>query len=125
VTKGPQAFRTISEAADLVGVGQHVLRFWESRFSFIRPVKCAGGRRFYRPRDLVLLSEIRRLLRDEGHTIKSVQQLYRQGGLGRSSAREELAPGEAPDLARRRLEATLRELNLARARLQAAIDRPA
>ena len=83
MTKGPEAFRTISEAADAVGVGPHVLRFWETRFSFIRPLKRAGGRRFYRPRDVVLLCEVRRLLHDEGYSIRSVQKLYREGGLKR------------------------------------------
>jgi DNA-binding transcriptional MerR regulator len=83
VTKGPDAFRTISEAAAEVGVAQHVLRFWESKFSFIRPMKRAGGRRFYRPHDLVVLRGVRRLLHEEGYTIVGVQRLHRERGVAR------------------------------------------
>lgn len=83
MVKGPDAFRTISEAADELGVAQHVLRFWESKFSFIRPMKRAGGRRFYRPQDIAILSGVRRLLHDEGYTIKGVQRLHREEGLKR------------------------------------------
>ena len=83
MTKGPDAFRTISEAAEELGVPQHVLRFWETRFSFIRPMKRAGGRRFYRPQDLVVLRGVRRLLHEEGYTIKGVQKLYREQGAQR------------------------------------------
>ena len=83
MAKSPEAFRTISEAADEVGVAQHVLRFWESKFSFIRPMKRAGGRRFYRPQDLVVLRGVRRLLHDEGYTIMGVQRLHREHGLSR------------------------------------------
>jgi len=83
LTKGPDAFRTISEAAEELGVPQHVLRFWETRFSFIRPMKRAGGRRFYRPQDLVVLRGVRRLLHEEGYTIKGVQKLYREQGAQR------------------------------------------
>jgi DNA-binding transcriptional MerR regulator len=81
VAKGPEAFRTISEAADEVSVPQHVLRFWETRFSFIRPMKRAGGRRFYRPQYIRVLHGVRRLLHDEGYSIKAVQQLHREQGL--------------------------------------------
>ena len=83
MAKGPDAFRTISEAADELGVPQHVLRFWESRFSFIRPMKRAGGRRFYRPQDIVVLRGVMRLLHDEGYTIKGVQRLHREEGIRR------------------------------------------
>jgi DNA-binding transcriptional MerR regulator len=83
LAKGPEAFRTISEAADELGVPQHVLRFWESRFSFIRPMKRAGGRRFYRPQDIVVLRGVMRLLHDEGYTIKGVQRLHREEGIRR------------------------------------------
>jgi DNA-binding transcriptional MerR regulator len=83
VSKGPDAFRTISEAAAEVGVPQHVLRFWETKFSFIRPMKRAGGRRFYRPQDLMVLRGVRRLLHDEGYTIMGVQRLHRDHGTGR------------------------------------------
>jgi DNA-binding transcriptional MerR regulator len=83
MAKGPEAFRTISEAADEIGVAQHVLRFWESKFSFIRPMKRAGGRRFYRPQDIAILNGVRRLLHDEGYTIKGVQKLHRDEGTKR------------------------------------------
>ena len=81
MTKGPDAFRTISEAAAEVGVPQHVLRFWETKFSFIRPMKRAGGRRFYRPQDVAVLNGVRTLLHSEGLTIKGVQKLHRDHGL--------------------------------------------
>ena len=83
MTKGPEAFRTISEAADELGVPQHVLRFWETKFSFIRPMKRAGGRRFYRPQDLVVLKGVRTLLHDDGYTIKGVQRLHKEQGVKR------------------------------------------
>ena len=66
MAKSPSAFRTISEAAEEVGAPQHVLRFWETKFDFIVPVKRAGGRRFYRPDDVMVLKAVRRLLHDEG-----------------------------------------------------------
>jgi DNA-binding transcriptional MerR regulator len=80
VAKGPQAFRTISEAADELGVPQHVLRFWETRFSFIRPMKRAGGRRFYRPQDIAVLAGVQALLHRDGLTIKAVQALHKEQG---------------------------------------------
>ena len=86
VVKSPNAFRTISEAAESVGAPQHVLRFWETRFDFVTPVKRAGGRRFYRPQDIVLLKAIRRLLHEEGLTIKGVQRLHKEQGLARLAA---------------------------------------
>lgn len=81
MAKGPNAFRTISEAAEELGVPQHVLRFWETKFSFIRPMKRAGGRRFYRPQDVAVLNGVRTLLHSEGLTIKGVQKLHRDHGL--------------------------------------------
>src|ERR1700744_4610813 len=81
--KAPNAFRTISEAADELHVPQHVLRFWETKFAFIRPMKRAGGRRFYRPADIAVLKGVRHLLHDEGYTIKGVQRLHREEGLRR------------------------------------------
>src|SRR5271170_6525149 len=83
LSKGPNAFRTISEAADEIGVPQHVLRFWETKFSFIRPMKRAGGRRFYRPQDLAVLKGVRALLHDDGYTIKGVQRLHKEQGVKR------------------------------------------
>ena len=79
--KSPDAFRTISEVADDLETPAHVLRFWESRFPQIRPVKRAGGRRYYRPADVALLTGIKRLLHDEGLTIRGVQKILREQGV--------------------------------------------
>jgi DNA-binding transcriptional MerR regulator len=81
VDKAPDAFRTISEVAQELDVPQHVLRFWESRFREIRPMKRGGGRRYYRPDDLDLLRGIRHLLYGEGYTIRGVQRLLREQGV--------------------------------------------
>ncbi|MFQ5955155.1 MAG: MerR family transcriptional regulator [Kiloniellales bacterium] len=78
-TKSPAAFRTISEVAAELDVPQHVLRFWETRFSQVRPMKRAGGRRYYRPEDVALLRRIRTLLYQDGYTIRGVQRLLRAG----------------------------------------------
>ena len=138
MAKSPNAFRTISEAADEVGVPQHVLRFWETKFSFITPLKRAGGRRFYRPQDLVLLKAVRRLLHEDGLTIKGVQRLHREQGLKRlavygdpdGAAGFELEDGgESPSVATGassvRLRQVLAELEGARARLEAVLSRTA
>jgi DNA-binding transcriptional MerR regulator len=79
--KSPEAFRTISEVATELDVPQHVLRFWESRFTQIKPTKRAGGRRYYRPEDIDLLRGIRSLLYSDGYTIKGVQKVLRERGL--------------------------------------------
>ncbi|MCL4065077.1 MerR family transcriptional regulator [Pseudomonas sp. GX19020] len=79
--KSPDAFRTISEVAEVLDTPAHVLRFWETRFPQIRPVKRAGGRRYYRPSDLALLAGIRRLLHEEGMTIRGVQKILREQGV--------------------------------------------
>ncbi|MFN6978705.1 MAG: MerR family transcriptional regulator, partial [Gemmobacter sp.] len=79
--KSPDAFRTISEVADLLDTPAHVLRFWESRFAQVRPVKRAGGRRYYRPTDVALLAGIRVLLHDQGLTIRGVQKILRERGV--------------------------------------------
>ena len=78
--KSPDAFRTISEAADELDLPQHVLRFWETRFSTIKPLKRSGGRRYYRPEDVLLLKGIRHLLYDQGFTIKGVQKILKDQG---------------------------------------------
>jgi DNA-binding transcriptional MerR regulator len=78
--KAPDAFRTISEVADDLDVPQHVLRFWESRFPQIRPMKRGGGRRYYRPDDIDLLRGIRHLLYGQGYTIRGVQRILREQG---------------------------------------------
>ncbi len=78
--KSAAAFRTISEVASELDVPSHVLRFWETKFSQVRPLKRGGGRRYYRPEDISLLRKIRGLLYDDGYTIKGVQKLLREGG---------------------------------------------
>ncbi|MCB1532462.1 MAG: MerR family transcriptional regulator [Alphaproteobacteria bacterium] len=78
--KSASAFRTISEVADELDVQQHVLRFWETKFSQVRPLKRGGGRRYYRPEDIALLKSIHHLLYTEGYTIKGVQKLLREQG---------------------------------------------
>ena len=80
--KAPDAFRTISEVADELDLPQHVLRFWESRFRDIKPMKRGGGRRYYRPEDISLLRGIRHLLYGEGYTIRGVQRILREEGVG-------------------------------------------
>jgi DNA-binding transcriptional MerR regulator len=93
VEKSPEAFRTISEAADELDLPQHVLRFWETRFSTIRPLKRGGGRRYYRPEDVLLLKGIRHLLYDQGFTIKGVQRILKEQG-----ARQVIGIGEGRPL---------------------------
>jgi DNA-binding transcriptional MerR regulator len=100
--KAPDAFRTISEVAEEVNVPQHVLRFWESRFAQIRPLKRGGGRRYYRPEDIDLLRGVRHLLYGEGYTIRGVQRILREEGLAfvQSVWRagiQELADADEPD----------------------------
>ncbi|MCB9979023.1 MAG: MerR family transcriptional regulator [Rhodospirillales bacterium] len=84
--KSPAAFRTISEAAEDLGVPQHVLRFWETKFSSIRPLKRGGGRRYYRPEDINLLKKIHNLLYTEGYTIKGAQKFLKGAGRGTAAA---------------------------------------
>lgn len=79
-TKSPDAFRTISEVAEDLDIPQHVLRFWETRFNQIKPLKRGGGRRYYRPDDVALLKGIRRLLYGEGYTIKGLQRILKEQG---------------------------------------------
>ncbi len=79
--KAPDAFRTISEVADELDIPQHVLRFWETRFAQIKPMKRSGGRRYYRPDDVDLLKGIRRLLYGEGYTIRGVQRILKEHGI--------------------------------------------
>ncbi len=139
--KSPDAFRTISEAAAELGVPQHVLRFWETKFSFIRPMKRAGGRRFYRRQDIDVLRGVRTLLHDEGYTIKGVQRLHKEHGMRRlvqaAHDPEELVTppiehaGLIPeprrsilsDPARERLSDVLSDLEATKARLDALLVR--
>jgi len=108
------AFRSIGEAAEAVGVAPHVLRFWEEQFSAVKPVKRAGGRRYYRPDDIRLLQAIRHLLHDEGRTIDGVRRLFGRGASGVLAA-----AGMASKPAGWRA-----ELEAARDELRAALARP-
>ena len=94
--KAPNAFRTISEVADDLHIPQHVLRFWETKFPQVKPLKRGGGRRYYRPDDIALLRRISDLLYIQGYTIKGVQRLLRDGG-GRLS--DDIPPPSAEELA--------------------------
>ncbi len=98
--KDPEAFRIISEVAEDLNVPQHVLRFWESRFPQIKPMKRGGGRRYYRPDDVDLLRGIRHLLYGEGYTIRGVQRILREQGVGFvQDVWHEGAPQPTPDAA--------------------------
>jgi len=142
--KGQNAFRTISEASDDIGAPQHVLRFWETKFPFVTPLKRAGGRRFYRPEDIVILKAVRRLLHDEGLTIKGVQRLHKDQGLKtltaygdtgkvrfETHAADATAPEARPQASASplngggsvRLQQVLADLEGARARLEAVLNR--
>ena len=125
MAKGPEAFRTISEAADELDVPQHVLRFWETKFAFIRPMKRAGGRRFYRPSDIAVLRGVRRLLHDEGYTIKGVQRLHREEGVRRLLGAGEGAPQSlaAPSVGGGGLLEALADLEAAKQRLDNLLNR--
>jgi DNA-binding transcriptional MerR regulator len=104
-----EAFRNISEVSEELGVKKHVLRFWETRFPQLKPMKRGGGRRYYRPADLELLRGIRRLLQSEGYSVRGVQKILREGGIEdvkrmgrepvvprRTSGRARTAPPPAP-----------------------------
>ena len=123
VEKAPGAFRTISEVAEELDVPQHVLRFWESKFAQVRPLKRGGGRRYYRPEDVTLLRMIRGLLYDQGYTIRGVQKVLKESR-GADEAPAGAPLGDAVALApehRKRLAAVLRELNEARDLLRRAL----
>lgn len=145
MAKSPNAFRTISEAAEEVGAPQHVLRFWETKFAFLTPLKRAGGRRFYRPQDIVILRAVKRLLHEEGLTIKGVQRLHKEQGLKRlahygdpeglvafepegaapaTRAEPRAAPPTSPQSSIR-LRQALADLEGAKARLEAVLSRTA
>ena len=81
MSKSADAFRTISEVAEWLDLQTHVLRFWESKFSQIKPVKRAGGRRYYRPRDMQLIGGLKKLLHDDGMTIRGAQKLLKENGV--------------------------------------------
>lgn len=126
IFKGPAAFRTIAEVASELDLPAHVLRFWESKFPQIKPLKRRGGRRYYRPEDVALLRRIRSLLYTEGYTIKGVQRLLREGAakapeqpdvtagsLARGPATREISGDQ-----RQELRAVLSELQAVRALLR-------
>jgi len=98
MTKSADAFRTISEVADWLGVQTHVLRFWESKFTQVKPVKRAGGRRYYRPADMQILGGIQKLLYEDGLTIKGVQKILREKGMAHVSALSPAVDGSGSDL---------------------------
>lgn len=81
MSKSEKAFRNISEVSEWLATPTHVLRFWESKFSQIKPIKRAGGRRYYRPKDMLIIGGIKQLLHIEGHTIKGAKQVFREKGL--------------------------------------------
>jgi DNA-binding transcriptional MerR regulator len=107
--KAATAFRTISEVADDLQIPQHVLRFWETKFPQLKPLKRGGGRRYYRPEDIALLKRISDLLYTQGYTIKGVQRLLREGGIEEAGTAPELPLGdveepEAPEPVREALD---------------------
>ncbi len=119
--KSDAAFRTISEVAEDLDVPQHVLRFWETKFTQVKPLKRGGGRRYYRPEDVVLLKRIRALLYNDGMTIRGVQKMLRESGAkaltDETAAPQDLSPGAPrPDM---RL--LLGELTALRDELRAAL----
>ncbi|MHA6288522.1 MerR family transcriptional regulator [Maricaulis sp. CAU 1757] len=140
--KSPDAFRTISEAAEEIGVPAHVLRFWESKFPQISPLKRAGGRRFYRPQDLQLVRGIKRLLYEDGFTIKGARKFIKDNGVAAVLELGHVDPGpsaidaadreqpSAPkpaaprpsDGSQRQLSDIISDLEGARAKLKAALD---
>ena len=94
--KSAAAFRTISEVADELDIQAHVLRFWETKFAQVKPLKRGGGRRYYRPEDIDLIRRIRDLLYTDGYTIKGVQKLLRDGGVKALLAEPDITPAVEP-----------------------------
>nr|WP_295234531.1 MerR family transcriptional regulator [uncultured Brevundimonas sp.] len=135
MAKSADAFRTISEAAEEVGAPQHVLRFWETKFDFVTPVKRAGGRRFYRPQDIAVLKAVKRLLHDDGLTIRGVQRLHKEQGLKKLIGAEaaaliddddvtfSTAPSDVAQAETSKLNQVLADLEQAKARLDAVLSR--
>lgn len=135
MAKSADAFRTISEAAEEVGAPQHVLRFWETKFDFVTPVKRAGGRRFYRPQDIAVLKAVKRLLHDDGLTIRGVQRLHKEQGLKKLIGAEaaaliddgdvtiSAATSDATRAETSNLHRVLADLEQAKARLDAVLSR--
>jgi len=108
--KSPDAFKTIGELSEELGIAQHILRYWESRFPQLKPLQRAGNRRYYRPADVDLVKRIHRLLNQEGYTVRGVQQLLKANGRGEQPAAPSqpqptinTAPAAAPSVDLRRL----------------------
>jgi DNA-binding transcriptional MerR regulator len=99
MAKSIEAFRTISEVSDDLGIPKHVLRFWEAKFTQLKPMKRGGGRRYYRPEDLELLTGIHRLLHSAGYTIRGVQKILREQGVEAVKAHAQVAQGVGDELA--------------------------
>ena len=117
--KAPDAFRTIGEVAKMLGIRQHVLRYWEEQFPMLRPVKRSGGRRYYRPEDVRLVQRIDRLVHAEGYTLRGARQAIETDAKGGKSAARAAQPVVAPpSLARHDISAELRAI---RAQLAAAL----
>jgi DNA-binding transcriptional MerR regulator len=117
--KGEQAFRTIGELAGDLGVPQHILRYWETRFPQLKPLQRAGNRRYYRPADVALAHRIHRLLNQDGYTIRGVQQLLAGGGAEEAA---ELAAAPAPAPADRHGDMPVQELLAIRRLLAEALE---
>ncbi len=117
--KTPEAFRSISEVSAAIGVPQHTLRAWETRFSFVKPVKRADGRRYYRPSDLGMLSELKRLLTEDKLSTERILERHRAGGLVPTNVRQ--ATPEIADRATIDLHHHLTALTAARVRLAAML----
>ncbi len=115
--KSDQAFRTIGELADDLGVPQHILRYWETRFPQLRPLQRAGNRRYYRPGDVALAQRIHRLLNEDGYTIRGVQQLLSGGGDG-----EDLGPPVSRPSGPTKSSVDAAELRAIRKKLKDALD---
>ncbi len=96
--KSPSAFQTISEVTKELSVPQHVLRFWESKFTQIKPMKRGGGRRYYRPEDVLILERIKKLLYNDGYTVKGVQNILRKGNNTTSNVKRDISQEDRVDL---------------------------
>ena len=118
--KSDQAFRTIGELADDLGIPQHILRYWETRFPQLRPLQRAGNRRYYRPADVALAHRIHRLLNQDGYTIRGVQQLLSSGS-GDGDG-EDMAPPSAPAPANQPSSFPAEDLRALRNTLRDALD---
>ncbi len=133
INKSKAAFRTIAEVADKLGVGTHVLRFWETKFSQIKPLKMQGGRRYYRPDDVKLLECIQNLLYNQRYTIEGVQKLFKEKGIksfvgdtiqddffapAEQNENEEKQADKAPSLSPELVSSIIKELSSIRQELQ-------